>query len=67
MTGELYEVGDLKAEAKSSQSLRQGLDVRATKSAASSIIDEQQQQLQQEDEPPKTVCCVCKKTYFKYW
>ena len=33
-TGELYEVGDLKAEAKTSQALREGLDVRATKSAA---------------------------------
>lgn len=32
-TGELYEVGDLKAEAKTSQALREGLDVRATKSA----------------------------------
>mmetsp|Transcript_30101 Transcript_30101/g.34549 ORF Transcript_30101/g.34549 Transcript_30101/m.34549 type:complete len:882 (+) Transcript_30101:303-2948(+) len=38
-TGELYEVGDLKAEAKTSQALREGLDVRATKSAASSIMD----------------------------
>jgi len=34
-TGELYEVGDTKAEAKTSQALREGLDVRATKSAAS--------------------------------
>jgi len=38
-TGELYEVGDAKAEAKTSQALREGLDVRATKSAASSIVD----------------------------
>ena len=38
-TGELYEVGDVKAEAKTSQALREGLDVRATKSAASSIMD----------------------------
>ncbi len=38
-TGELYEVGDTKAEAKTSQALREGLDVRATKSAASSILD----------------------------
>lgn len=30
----LYEVGDAKAEAKTSQALREGLDVRATKSAA---------------------------------
>jgi hypothetical protein len=37
--GELYEVGDLKAEAKTSQALREGLDVRATKSAASSLLD----------------------------
>lgn len=35
-TGELYEVGDIKAEAKTSQALREGLDVRATKSATSS-------------------------------
>lgn len=38
-TGELYEVGDTKAEAKTSQALREGLDVRATKSAASSLMD----------------------------
>lgn len=31
-TGELYEVGDTKAEAKTSQALREGLDVRATTS-----------------------------------
>lgn len=34
-TGELFEVGDVKAEAKTSQALREGLDVRATKSASS--------------------------------
>ena len=38
-TGELYEVGDAKAEAKTSQALREGLDVRATKSASSSGQD----------------------------
>lgn len=38
-TGELYEVGDTKAEAKTSQALREGLDVRATKSAASNLLD----------------------------
>lgn len=38
-TGELYEVGDAKAEAKTSQALREGLDVRATKSASSSLMD----------------------------
>jgi hypothetical protein len=38
-TGELYEVGDVKAEAKTSQALREGLDVRATKSATSSLLD----------------------------
>jgi len=38
-TGELYEVGDPKAEAKTSQALREGLDVRATKSAASSLLE----------------------------
>lgn len=32
-TGELFEVGDTKAEAKTSQALREGLDVRATRSA----------------------------------
>jgi hypothetical protein len=32
-TGALYEVGDAKAEAKTSQALREGLDVRATKAA----------------------------------
>jgi hypothetical protein len=38
-TGELYEVGDAKAEAKTSQALREGLDVRATKSAATNLLD----------------------------
>lgn len=38
-TGELFEVGDAKAEAKTSQALREGLDVRATKNAAGSILD----------------------------
>jgi hypothetical protein len=38
-TGMLYEVGDAKAEAKTSQALREGLDVRATKSAASPLSD----------------------------
>lgn len=38
-TGELFEVGDAKAEAKTSQALREGLDVRATKNAASTILD----------------------------
>lgn len=33
-TGELYEVGDVKAEAKTSQALREGLDVRATKNVS---------------------------------
>lgn len=36
-TGELFEVGDTKAEAKTSQALREGLDVRATKSAANAM------------------------------
>jgi hypothetical protein len=36
-TGELIEVGDVKAEAKTSQALREGLDVRATKNGASNI------------------------------
>jgi len=35
-TGRLFEVGDSKAEAKTSQALREGLDVRATKSASTS-------------------------------
>ncbi|GKY95903.1 hypothetical protein MPSEU_000550900 [Mayamaea pseudoterrestris] len=38
-TGEMFEVGDVKAEAKTSQALREGLDVRATKSAAGSLMD----------------------------
>lgn len=36
--GRLYEVGDEKAEAKTSQALREGLDVRATKSAANTLM-----------------------------
>jgi len=34
-----YEVEDSKVEAKTSQALREGLDVRATKSAANSLMD----------------------------
>jgi hypothetical protein len=45
-TGELYEVGDAKAEAKTSQALREGLDVRATKSAASSLVDKKKKKKQ---------------------
>ena len=37
--GRLYEVGDEKAEAKTSQALREGLDVRATKTAANTLIN----------------------------
>lgn len=36
--GKLYEVGDEKAEAKTSQALREGLDVRATKTAANTLL-----------------------------
>lgn len=36
-SGMLYEVGDAKAEAKTSQALREGLDVRATKSASNTL------------------------------
>ena len=60
-TGELYKGGNLKAQAKTLQALREGLVVKATKSAASSKIYKQQQQIQQEDEPLITVCCVCNK------
>lgn len=48
-TGELYEVGDPKAEAKTSQALREGLDVRATKSAASSLLDKKNKKKQSEE------------------
>lgn len=41
-TGELFEVGDLKAEAKTSQALREGLDVRATKTTASGLDEKKQ-------------------------
>ena len=46
-SGELYEVGDAKAEAKTSQALREGLDVRATKSAASSLLEKKKKKQQQ--------------------
>lgn len=36
--GRLFEVGDEKAEAKTSQALREGLDVRATKTAANTLL-----------------------------
>jgi len=38
-TGELMEVGDAKAEAKTSQALREGLDVRATKANAATLME----------------------------
>lgn len=41
-SGSLYEVGDEKAEAKTSQALREGLDVRATKTAANTLMGGQQ-------------------------
>ena len=47
-SGELFEVGDAKAEAKTSQALREGLDVRATKSAASSLLEKKKKKQQQE-------------------
>lgn len=47
-TGELYEVGDAKAEAKTSQALREGLDVRATKSAASSLLEKKKRNKERE-------------------
>jgi hypothetical protein len=56
-SGELFEVGDAKAEAKTSQALREGLDVRATKSAASSLLEKKKHKSQQEkmgDESPKS-------------
>uniref|UniRef100_A0A7S3P1B1 DUF6824 domain-containing protein n=1 Tax=Amphora coffeiformis TaxID=265554 RepID=A0A7S3P1B1_9STRA len=46
-SGELFEVGDAKAEAKTSQALREGLDVRATKSAASSLLEKKKKKQQQ--------------------
>lgn len=49
-TGELFEVGDAKAEAKTSQALREGLDVRATKSAASSLMDKKKKNKTSDDE-----------------
>lgn len=49
-TGELFEVGDAKAEAKTSQALREGLDVRATKSAASSLLDKKKKKKKKEKE-----------------
>lgn len=52
-TGELYEVGDAKAEAKTSQALREGLDVRATKSAASSLMDKKKKKASKSKEVAK--------------
>ena len=59
-SGELFEVGDAKAEAKTSQALREGLDVRATKSAASSLLEKKKKKQQQaksklsEEDSPKS-------------
>jgi hypothetical protein len=52
-TGELFEVGDVKAEAKTSQALREGLDVRATKSAASSLLDKKKKKKKADKEADK--------------
>eukprot|EP00934_Nitzschia_sp_Nitz4_P001411 Nitzschia sp. Nitz4//scaffold141_size107518//74528//76558//NITZ4_004287-RA/size107518-processed-gene-0.114-mRNA-1//1//CDS//3329536321//1411//frame0 len=49
-TGELFEVGDTKAEAKTSQALREGLDVRATKNAASSLLDKKKKKKGKKDD-----------------
>ena len=43
-SGRLYEVGDEKAEAKTSQALREGLDVRATKSAANALLKQEKEE-----------------------
>lgn len=51
-TGQLFEVGDTKAEAKTSQALREGLDVRATKSAQS-LLDKQKKK---KKGTPKSPC-----------
>ena len=57
-TGELYEVGDTKAEAKTSQALREGLDVRATKSAASSLLEKKKKKQQEEVEEAAEAAAV---------
>lgn len=59
-TGELYEVGDSKAEAKTSQALREGLDVRATKSAASSLMDKKKKKSKAKKEHEKTAAAEAK-------
>lgn len=43
-SGRLHEVGDEKAEAKTSQALREGLDVRATKSAANVLLKREKEE-----------------------
>jgi len=63
-SGMLYEVGDAKAEAKTSQALREGLDVRATKSASTTLDKKKKKkggaagavktkEEETEEEPPK--------------
>lgn len=54
-SGELFEVGDAKAEAKTSQALREGLDVRATKSAASSLLEKKKKKQQQQSKSSSSV------------
>lgn len=49
-TGEMFEVGDAKAEAKTSQALREGLDVRATKSAAGNLKKKKGKESKSEDD-----------------
>jgi len=61
-TGMLFEVGDIKAEAKTSQALREGLDVRATKSATggkkkkkkSATSDDKEESPESPKSPPKS-------------
>jgi hypothetical protein len=55
-TGQLFEVGDTKAEAKTSQALREGLDVRATKSAQNLLDKQKKNKKKSSGATPKSPC-----------
>ena len=63
--GKLYEVGDEKAEAKTSQALREGLDVRATKTAANTLMGTESGKKRKES-PSKTKHMKTSKPVLQY-
>lgn len=59
--GRLYEVGDEKAEAKTSQALREGLDVRATKTAANTLLGNENKKRKRDAAASSTAATLLKR------